>query len=65
MDVLRRIVCAILRRYVCEVTEDEILGRKWDKGKGGFVGERKEQLWGRETDAELIRTKGAGARKPW
>lgn len=29
---------------MCKVTEDEILGRKWDKGKGGFGGERKEQL---------------------
>lgn len=50
---------------MCKVTEDEILGRKWDKVKGGFGGERKEQLWGRETDAELIRNKGAGVRKPW
>lgn len=65
MDVFRRIVCASLGRYVCEVTEDGILGRKWDKGKGGFEGEREEQLGGRETDPELLRTKGAGVRKPW
>lgn len=50
---------------MCEVTEDGILGRKWDKGKGGFEGERAEQLGGRETDPELLRTKGAGVRKPW
>lgn len=29
---------------MCEVTEDEILGRKWDQGKGGFEGEREERL---------------------
>lgn len=50
---------------MCKVTEDEILGRKWDKGKGGFEGEREEQLRGRETDPKPLRTKGAGVRKPW